>query len=293
MKDTHPGRVVISHGADSLVEDAAGDLHRCKSRRSVGRPLCGDRVQWRSTAPGEGVVEQIEPRQNTLARPNYRNQLRPIAANVDQMVIVNAPAPGVDRDLIDRYLVLAEQLQMQPLIWLNKLDLLEPAAREALRRELAIYPQLGYALLGGSVKSGDGMQALDNALRGRTSILVGQSGVGKSSLTKALIPDLEVRIGALSEASGLGRHTTTETTLYHLAHGGDLIDSPGIRTLRLGHLSAQEIAQSFPELRPHLGRCRFRDCAHRSEPGCAIQAAAARGEIAPERLQSYYSLVET
>ncbi|KAB7619748.1 small ribosomal subunit biogenesis GTPase RsgA [Alkalilimnicola sp. S0819] len=292
MSDTTRGRVIISHGAECLVEDTQGTLMPCKTRRSTGRTLCGDWVQWAPSGAGEGVIERIEPRRTLLARPNFRNKLRPIAANIDQMVVVSAPRPGIDLELIDRYLVLAENLDIQPLLWLNKMDLLAAEERESLETSLQRYRELGYGVLLGSVKSAQGLAELEARLREGTSILVGQSGVGKSSLIQALLPDLELRIGALSHASGLGKHTTTETTLYHLRGGGDLIDSPGIRTLRLGHLSADELERGFREFRPYLGQCRFNDCRHRSEPGCAILGAVQQGEIAAERLERYYRLLD-
>jgi len=290
MVETAPGRVVIAYSQDSLVETADGGLLRCQSRRSVGKPVCGDYVRFARSGADSGVVERIEERRNVIARANFRNELRPIAANVDLMVVVVATRPGFERLLIDRYLVLAEQLGVEALVWVNKLDLLTPEQQRALLADLAVYQRLGYRVLAGSAASGMGIDALQAALDGRTGILVGQSGVGKSSLIKRLIPDIELRIGALSEASGLGKHTTTETTLYHLPGGGDLIDSPGIRTLRLSHLDAPALQAGFKEIKELAGQCRFPDCRHRGEPGCAVTAA---GTVDTGRLQSFHLLLET
>jgi ribosome biogenesis GTPase len=289
MLEHGSGRVVISYSQDCIVEDSAGALHRCLSRRSVGKPYCGDYVRFIEEA-GSKVISEILPRQNLLARPNYRDQLRPFAANVDLIMIVVAVQPPFERSLIDRYLVLAEQLEIQPLIWINKIDLAGDE-RGTLRDRLAIYGQLGYPVLAGSTVSGEGMAELAGRFKDKTGVLVGQSGVGKSSLIQHLIPDIELRIGSLSSASGLGRHTTTETTLYHLPGGGDLIDSPGIRLLRLGHLDPEQIEHGFVELRPYQGACRFADCRHRREPDCAVRAALEHGEIDPERLASYHALL--
>lgn len=289
MAEQGVGRVVASHSQDCIVEDAAGSLHRCLPRRSLGKPYCGDYVRFSDYAGGK-VIDEILPRRNLLARPNYRDQLRPFAANVDLLVIVMAVRPPLERSLIDRYLVLAEQLEIQPLIWLNKLDL-AGEERAALLEQLAIYEKLGYPVLAGSTITGEGMATLESRFREKTGVLVGQSGVGKSSLIQHLIPDIELRIGSLSDASGLGRHTTTETTLYHLPGDGDLIDSPGIRLLRLGHLSPEQIEHGFLELRQYQGRCRFADCRHRHEPDCAVQAALQRGEIDPQRLASFHALL--
>lgn len=290
MVDLAEGRVVVSYSQDSIVEDADGALHRCTARRSVGKPYCGDYVRFSEQGGGK-AIEAILPRQNLVARPNYRNELKPFAANVDLMVIVVGVKPPFERILIDRYLVLAEQLEIRPLIWLNKLDLAGDD-RSGMLAGLEVYRRLGYPVLAGSIRTGEGVDALEQTFRANTGILVGQSGVGKSSLIQRLVPDLDLRIGALSQASGLGRHTTTETTLYHLPNGGDLIDSPGICTLRLGHLGPEQIAHGFVELREHLGRCRFADCRHRAEPDCAIQAAASRGAVDRARLESFHTLLE-
>jgi len=289
MHEQRSGRVVVSYSQDCIVEDASGQLHRCLSRRRIGKPYCGDNVRFVEEA-GSLVISEILPRRNLLARPNYRNQLRPFAANVDLLMIVVAVQPPFDRHLIDRYLVLAEQLEIEPLIWVNKIDLAGDQ-RDALANQLAIYERLGYSVLFGSATSGEGMASLEGRFKNRTGVLVGQSGVGKSSLIQHLIPDLELRIGSLSATSGLGRHTTTETTLYHLPGGGDLIDSPGIRMLRLGHLSPEQIEHGFIELRPFQDACRFANCRHDREPDCVVRAALDRGEIDPERLASYHALL--
>lgn len=291
MNERLHGRVVISFAAACVVEDAQGELTRCTSRRSVGRPLCGDQVAWRRSSDHDGVVEEILPRRNLLARPNYRGDLKGFAANVDTMVIVAAVRPPLELELIDRYLVLAASLDVRPLILLNKIDLAEPTQRTQLLSTLSEFEALGYPVLPVSTANGEGMEALREELARGSNILVGQSGVGKSSLVQHLLPDLEVRIGALSHASGLGRHTTTETTLYPLPCGGALIDSPGIRALRLGHLSAEEITHGFSELAQHVGRCRFRDCSHRSEPGCALRGLAESGKMTVRRLESFLRIL--
>ena len=291
MAETATGRVVVSYGTDCVVEDEAGQLWRCANRRKVGRPYCGDYVEFSISGRDEGALEAIRPRHGLVARPNYRGELKPMAANVDQLVVVVATEPEFDLELVDRYLVLAQQLGVDAALWLNKLDLAAPARQRALQSELEPYRALGYPVLAGSLREGHGVAALRAQLQGRTSILVGQSGVGKSSVVQHLLPDLELRIGALSAASGLGRHTTTETTLYHLPEGGDLIDSPGIRALRLGHLSPEQIAEGFVELRDLLGGCRFSDCRHRSEPDCAVTAAVADGRISARRLASFQDIV--
>lgn len=283
---------MVSYSQESIVESTEGQLYRCVSRRSSGKVVCGDYVRWSETGAEAGVIEAIEPRRNEVARPNYRNELRPIAANVDVLIVVVAVRPPFERELIDRYLVLAEHLGVEARIWLNKIDL-AGADRERYQADLAPYAALGYPVMAGSTKTGMGVAELQEALQSRTGILVGQSGVGKSSVASALLPDMELRIGALSHASGLGRHTTTETTLYHTPSGGDLIDSPGIRTLRLSHLTPGQVQQGFRELKSQLEQCRFSDCRHRQEPGCAIKAAHADGLISDARLASFHAILET
>jgi len=287
----HPGLVTVSHGNTSLVETPEGRLVPCHHRRNRPRPVCGDRVQWRRAGAEGGVVESIGARRSLIERPDFRGRPRPLAANVTTMVIVAAPEPGVDNELIDRYLVLARHLDIEPVLWLNKADLLPHPDLSEADPVLAAYRMLGMPAVAGSVKTGQSMDWLQRRLRGETSILVGHSGVGKSSLLNALIPDLEVRISALSEASGHGRHTTTATTLFHLPHGGDVIDSPGIRNFRLDHLDRRALLAGFPDLAPFLSACRFADCRHGAEPGCAVKAALERGEIREARLESYQRLL--
>ena len=291
MQQLNVGRVLVCHGAQSVVEDEAEGLHQCRQRRRLeSRPLCGDRVLWRPTSPGEGVIEAVQPRSTLLTRGDFRNQPKATAANVDRMVVVlSAEAP--DRDLLDRYLALAVNLGIGALAWVNKLDLLSGSEVARLMEGLDLYPGLDCPVLGGSASQAIGLEALQAELAGHVAVLVGASGVGKSSLVNALVPDLDLRIGALSEASGLGRHTTTATTLFHLPGGGDLIDSPGIRALRLGHLSPGQIEIGFPEIARLRGDCQYRDCRHHVEPGCAVRAAAAAGAIDGHRLESFQRLL--
>ncbi|MBA1146359.1 ribosome small subunit-dependent GTPase A [Ectothiorhodospiraceae bacterium WFHF3C12] len=285
------GLVTVSHGNASLVETTDGALVLCHHRRNQPRPVCGDRVRWRWVSDSGGVVESIRPRRSLLERPDFRGRPRPLAANVTLLVLVVAPEPGIDTGLIDRYLVLATHLHARAVLWVNKADLLPhpelPDPDALLRR----YAGLGMPGRAGSVKHGTNLDWLRGKLADETAILVGHSGVGKSSLLETLIPDLEVRINALSEASGHGRHTTTATTLFHLPGGGQLIDSPGIRNFRLDHMDRETLLAAFPDLTPYLNACRFANCRHDAEPGCAVKQALAKGEILPERLASFQKLL--
>jgi ribosome biogenesis GTPase len=227
-----------------------------------------------------------------LTRPDYVGKEKAIAANISQLVVVLAPHPEPTGYLLDQYLVAAERIGVVGLICLNKSDLLDDNARRAFRLRFAHYEAIAYPVIQISAKSEHGLDPLLECLRERTSILVGQSGVGKSSLINALIPRENVIEGGLSDATGLGRHTTSAATLYSLQSGGELIDSPGVRSFRLGKLTRQELEQGFREFRPFLGHCRFHNCTHRSEPGCAVRAAAECGDIAAERLESYQHMID-
>lgn len=286
------GVVIVNYGRQTLVEDSAGNLIRCVARRGLEPIVCGDEVEWLPTGRQEGVVESIAPRRSVLTRADSGNRLRPLVANIDQLVIEAALEPALDCFLLDKYTVAAELAHTEALIVINKSDLLTPDDRDNIETQLADYIALGYTVLFTSALQNTGIEAFADCLAGKTSILVGQSGVGKSSLIKRLLPDRDITVGRLSTASGLGRHTTTATTLYHLPCGGRLIDSPGVRDFRLGEVSAAELGSGFREFRPYLGECRFNDCRHVSEPGCAVLAALDAGQISARRMESYRRLLQ-
>lgn len=278
-------------GTRILIEDEGGAVHHCHSRRRAGGAVCGDRIAWESSGREGCVLTEVYPRHNEVTRRDRHRRLRTIAANVDQLVIVSAPCPAPQWDLIDRYLVAAAAMDAQALLLLNKTDLIE--AGETAPAALGVYRRAGYATLGTSVVTGAGLPALAEALRGRTSILVGQSGVGKSALVQRFLPELDIAVGRLSAQGTTGRHTTTQATLYHLPQGGDLIDSPGVRTFEPPRLTPAQVHRGFREFRPHAGHCRYHNCTHTNEPGCAIMAAARAGEIDPRRLESYRHLLRS
>nr|WP_282571311.1 ribosome small subunit-dependent GTPase A [Methylonatrum kenyense] len=284
------GRVLVGYGPTSVVHEADDRLYRCVSRRRTGRAICGDHVRFSLPQPNEGVIEEILPRRNTLSRTNYRGQVRPLAANIDCMMVVLAPEPAPDPELVDRYLVLAHDLSVKPVLLLNKVDLVADGGA-AETRLLGEWQQLGVETRQLSAKTGRGLDSLARTMAGGTAILLGQSGVGKSSLINALIPDLPARTQALSRTSGQGRHTTTETTLYPLESGGALMDSPGIRILRLAHLDPPALAAGFSEIGALAEHCHYRDCRHEDEPDCAVLAAADQGGISARRLASYQALL--
>lgn len=284
------GLITAHFGTQVAVESLAGQSQRCHLRANLEGLVTGDRVIWCAGEPTGVVVAQLD-RHSELRRPDPYGNLKPVAANIDQIFIVIAPFPEPHANLIDRYLVAAENVGIEPVILLNKTDLLQEDAALNQRMDtlLAIYPKLGYRVLRAS-KMG-AMEELHAALKGRTSVFVGQSGVGKSSLVNTLLPDADMRVGALSESTQKGIHTTTTAQLFHLPTGGTLIDSPGIREFGLWHMSKEQVEQGFREFQPHLGTCKFRDCQHQQEPGCAILAAAEAGDISEQRLNSYRRIV--
>jgi ribosome biogenesis GTPase len=246
-------------------------------------------------AEDSGVVESILPRRNRFVRADTQQRQSVVAANLDQVLVVIAPRPLPSRDLLDRYLLAVHSLDIEPLIVLNKVDLGRPEedapGAEVLRR-LPEYEQFGYPVIRTSCKEPPGVSELKPALRDRTSILVGQSGVGKSSLVHQLLPDIEIQTGALSRATGKGTHTTTTTILYELPGGGRLMDSPGVWEYGLWRLAPADVANGFVEFRVFLGSCRFNDCRHQSEPGCEIKRMVQQGRIREWRYQSYLRLLE-
>ena len=276
-----------------ILEDGEGGLNRCTARQNLGRLTCGDQVIWQASGMREGVVVAVSERRSLLTRSDYRGQPRPVAANLDAVAVVLAPSPEPSEYLIDRYLVAIAAIGVQGLLVLNKVDLLDAPALAALCDRLAPYRQIGYPVLLASSRTEHGLDTLQNWLQGRTSLLAGQSGVGKSSLFKALLPDREIRSQAVSAATGHGAHTTSASTLYHLPDGGDLIDSPGVRSFELGEIGFNDLERGFPELAAYLGRCRFSDCRHDVEPDCALRDAVAQGAVHARRLESYRQLRTT
>lgn len=285
-----PGLLIAHYGTTLIVESQDGKLIRCALRQNLGTLVTGDNVIWQSTSPDTGVVVACQPRRSVITRPDVR-RTKPIVANVDLMVVVVALAPLPQQTTLDRYLILAQMMQVQALILVNKCDLLATHEHQALLKRLTIYDQLGYPSIQISSKTQLGFPALQEALQNITSILVGQSGVGKSSLLNSLIPDAKAQTNALSQDDKLGRHTTTASTLYHLPAGGNLIDSPGIHQFNLRHFTQEEILKEFKEFSPFLGKCKFRNCLHLHEPECALIHAVRDGKIASFRLENYHAIL--
>lgn len=285
------GLVIVNYGKQLILKDQTGKLRRCVMRRNLGRIVCGDRVTWSAIGADEGVVEKLLPRDNVLSRVINTGNTRPLAANIDQIIVVAAAEPPLEPFLMDKYTVAAELTHAEPLLIINKVELFDLPTRTKIDRLLDEYRNIGYRVLYTSALENIGIEAFAEQLVDHTSILVGQSGVGKSSLVNRLLPDLEISIGKLSTASRLGKHTTTATTLYALPSGGCLIDSPGVRDFKLEPREPEQLMAGFREFSPLISHCQFSDCRHMSEPGCAVAADAQNGTISSRRLESYRSLV--
>lgn len=298
--ETSEGVVISRFGMHADVEDGDGSIHRCNIRRTIRSLVTGDRVVWRpgkEAAEGvnvKGIVEAVHPRSSVLTRPDFYDGVKPIAANIDQIAIVSAILPELSLNIIDRYLVACETLDVEPLIVLNKIDLLDDAGMAFVNEQMDIYRRIGYRVLMVSSHAQNGLEPLEKALTGRISIFAGQSGVGKSSLLNALLGlQEEILTNDVSDNSGLGQHTTTAARLYHFPHGGDVIDSPGVREFGLWHLEPEQIFNGFVEFHDYLGACKYRDCKHDTDPGCAIREAVEKGEIAESRFDNYHRILET
>ena len=288
--------VLVSYGGHGVVLLPGGERKPCKFRRNVGRPYCGDRVEVAEADGDSLVVEAILPRKNNFVRADDRGRQQVIAANLDQVLIVVATRPLPSRDLMERYLLAVHSLGIEPVIVYNKTDLAvtadETAAGARVLAHMPDYEALGYTVIKTSCKTEPGIAGLHEILRNRTSILVGQSGVGKSSLINQLLPDMDIQTGALSTATGKGTHTTTSTMLYEIPGGGYLIDSPGVWEFGIWKLDNQQLESGFIEFKPWLGQCRFNNCIHATEPGCAVKQAVDQGRIRDWRYQSYLRLLE-
>jgi ribosome biogenesis GTPase / thiamine phosphate phosphatase len=277
--------VVQASSNRGVAADGQGKLGVFPFRRRSGRPLPGDRV----ILDAAGALDRILPRNNRFGRGDNRGRFKPIAANLDQVVIVIAAEPAPSRDLLHRYLAAAHIHRIHPLVVVNKADLELPQAPPF--DELDGLRELGYDIIRTSCLDGSELNDLPARLANRVSLLAGQSGVGKSSLLNALIPDLDLQTGALSRVTGKGTHTTTTATLHQLPDGGWVVDTPGVWEFGLWQMSAEELQQGFPEFTRIPGNCRFRNCRHRDEPGCAIRAAVDNGELPAFRWQAWLRLL--
>lgn len=293
ISDQHlSGRVVSHRGGQVLVELESMEVVECRIKSNLGVIVCGDRVAVEEARPGEYRVTAMCERDNLLQRVDGGGQVRAIAANVSQLFVCLATVPEPNLFLLDQYLLSAEQQQIKVCILLNKIDLLDDDDADPF--DLArIYQPLQYDLIKTSARTGAGMEMFRAKLCGEISVLSGVSGVGKSSLTNWLLPEAEIKTASLSSSSDEGRHTTRSSRLYHLPDsGGDLIDTPGVRGFSPFIDTDQPLAQGFREIASLAPNCRFHNCLHRTEPGCAVIEATENGSIETSRYQSYLKILE-
>lgn len=295
--ETEPGLIIRSQSGFFTIRTGSGIL-TCSLRGRLKQgphfgdlAAVGDRVQVSRHPGGDGTIEAIEPRRSSLVRLDPRPQgvyQQVLLANPDQAVFVFActnPRPHLR--MLDRFLVISEKQDLPAIIVANKVDLVGQEQAEAI---FGFYPPIGYQVVYTSAKTGQGIEELRARLVGKVSALAGPSGVGKSSLLNTIQPGLGLAVREVSAAVGKGRHTTTARELFPLEAGGYVADMPGMRSLALWDTEPEELDGYFPEISPLVTACQFNDCTHRSEPGCAVLAAVAAGEIRPERYDSYLRL---
>ncbi len=288
MSETLEG-LVIAHLGQGIAVEHNGEIILCQPLRKLDMVTVGDKVLWSLVAPEQGRIEALLPRKSVLSRPSRNEKIRPVAANIDNVFVVFAVEPFCDFLLLDQYLAICENRAFQASLILNKTDL--PLSDE-IENELANYVNLGYALYRVCANNVESLSELKQALRGQVSIFTGQSGVGKSSLTNTLIPDKNLKTNTVSATTKHGRHTTTAATLYHLPEGGDLIDSPGVAIFGLADISRGQLAQGYREFLPFLAKCKFNDCSHHLDKGCAVRTAVENSEISTSRYERFLKLHE-
>jgi ribosome biogenesis GTPase / thiamine phosphate phosphatase len=282
------GLVVGAHGRHLVIETPEGRRLIAHPRGKKNSAVVGDRVRWQ-VAGDEAVIEALEPRRNLLMRQDEWRS-KSFAANIDRLLVVLAGEPMFGEGQLTRALIAAEDAGIASALLLNKTDL--PAASEA-RERLAPYRAMGLVIEASLASEPEAARAaLAPLLQGRSTLVLGASGMGKSTLINLMVPRAQAQVGEISQALAAGRHTTTTTTWYWLdeARTSALLDSPGFQEFGLMHIAPQRLAELMPDLREHLGQCRFYNCTHRHEPGCEVRAAAQRGEISPNRMRLYEGL---
>ncbi|VAW50567.1 Ribosome small subunit biogenesis RbfA-release protein RsgA [hydrothermal vent metagenome] len=302
---TQTARVISHHGRQLYAETESLKRIKCKIRQNLGDIACGDYVlvqqilnnknneksETLSTAESQNVVVAVKERSNLLVKTGFAGAIKPVAANIGQLVIVTSLKPKPNPYLIDRYLIAAENLPAKALIIINKVDLLNPETEKSVKDLSELYQSIGYHVIASSIKQNTGLEEISDALSNTTSILVGLSGVGKSSIVKAILPKEEIRIGATSESTGEGKHTTTVSALYHLKCDGIIIDSPGVRDFTPNNNNLNEITNGFVDVRKFEGACKFSNCSHQNEPGCAMKQAVTDKKLNKQRFENYIRLI--
>lgn len=296
------GLVTKSTGSWYQVVDEQGNRYECRIKgkfrthgiKSTNPVAVGDWVDF-ELEPGQqnGLITELEPRKNYIIRKsvNLSKQTQIIGANLDQaLLVVTLASPPTSTGFIDRFLVTAEAYSIPAVLIFNKLDLFSQEGLEVLAEYMAIYENLGYPCYAVSALEGDHIEELRDLLTDKISLVSGHSGVGKSTLVNAIVPGMALKTGEISDWSDKGKHTTTFAEMIDLPFGGKLIDTPGIRELGIVDIEKQELSHFFPEMRALLNQCKFHNCRHINEPGCAVLTAVEEGEIEPSRYESYISI---
>lgn len=282
--------VIANHGAELLaIADDDGTQLSLPGSRRFGLIVVGDQIEI-SGSVGRWRIEKRLERQSTLARTDRNGTAKPLAANISRLIVVCAPLPSFDLLLIDQYLVAAAQIGASAVLVINKADLLSGELATQAAEISAIYRALDIPVITCKARHPNSLTELQQVLAGEVSIMVGQSGVGKSTLLSQLLNNPQIRTGALSEQSGLGRHTTTVTAWYPLAGGGAIIDSAGVRQFGLEHLPEADIQRGFSEIQAAAADCRFNNCQHDREPACAVKVAVKTTQIHPSRFANFTEL---
>jgi ribosome biogenesis GTPase / thiamine phosphate phosphatase len=286
LSKSHTGLVMATHGRHYAVRlESDGRLLQCYTRGKKSHLACGDHVHVEVTAEGQGIVTDLAPRSTLLYRSDVFKQ-KLIAANVTHVVIVVATEPSFSPELVSRCLAAAESQDLAATIVLNKTDL--TSRLDEARTQIDVFRRAGYTVL--ELCARECIAPLESCLAGQRSILIGQSGMGKSTLINRLVPDADAATREISAALDSGKHTTTLSRVYFRDDGTQIIDSPGLQVLGLAHLTRQQVEHAFIEFRPYLGQCRFRDCRHRAEPDCALVDALGRKLIDPTRLRHLHTV---
>ncbi len=295
---SHHGRELFAEveSIDDISKEKKYEKLKCKIRQNLGEIACGDFVivqqALNATGESQNVVVAVKDRINLLKKIGFAGAIKPVAANIGQVVIVTSIKPKPNPYLIDRYLASTENMPAKALIVINKIELMDHETKHLVDDIIHLYTGIGYKVIATSMKQEIGLEELSAALSNTTSILVGLSGVGKSSIVKNILPKEEIKIGVTSKTTGEGKHTTTVSALYHLKCNGIIIDSPGVRDFTPTSTSIDEITNGFIDVRKFSGACKFSNCSHHHEPGCAMKQAVADGKVSEQRFKNYLRMLQ-